>query len=191
FLAAALLASAAVAGCSSSDSADTLTPPQTASFTGSGFPPCPAQTGPPLGTPTALPHLTLPCMDGGGSYTLDRAPAVPLVVNLWGSWCPPCAKELPVMQRLHERGAGKVEVLGIVTKDSASSSIAAAKDLRLTFPNVFDPQDTVERALGRISLPITVFVDPTGRVKGIYNGIPLTDATLRAQVQKYLGVDVP
>jgi hypothetical protein len=82
-------------------------------------------------------------------------------------------------------------VLGVVTKDSARASVEAAKDIHLTFPSVLDSQSTVEGALGRVALPITVFVDTRGQVTSVYNSVPLTDATLRAQIRQHLGVDVP
>jgi thiol-disulfide isomerase/thioredoxin len=190
----ALVLAAALAGCSASAS-QSSGPGQGAAadsvaFRDSGFGACPAQTGPPLRTAAALPDLTLPCMDGSGPVTLDRATSVPLVVNLWGSWCGPCAKELPAFQRLHSSGTGKVAVLGVVTRDSAAASVAAAKDLKLTFPNVHDPKSTVREAIGRNALPVTLFVTRQGRVAHVYNGQPLTDGSLRELVKRYLGVEM-
>jgi thiol-disulfide isomerase/thioredoxin len=158
-------------------------------FRGSGFDACPAPAGPAARTGEALPNITLPCMDGSGTdYVLDRPTGVPMVVNLWGSWCPPCGKELPAFQRLHADAAGKVRVLGVVTEDSPEKSVAAAKELKLTFANVYDRQGRLRQALGRNALPVTLFVDARGSITYIYNGEPVDDALLRVLVEKHLRV---
>jgi thiol-disulfide isomerase/thioredoxin len=179
------------AGCQGAEPSEKATPKAAggAEFRSSGFDACPAPTGPPARSGDALPNLTLPCMDGSGSeFVLDQPTGVPMVVNLWGSWCPPCGKELPAFQRLHTDAAGKVRVLGVVTEDSPEKSIAAAKELQLTFANVYDRQGRVRQALGRNALPVTLFVDARGVITHTYNGEPVDDALLRALVEKHLRV---
>lgn len=130
-------------------------------------------------------------MDGGGeAYALARPSGRPMVLNLWGSWCPPCGEELPAFQRLHTDAHGKLTVLGVVTEDSAKGSVVAARELGVTFANVYDREGKVRRAIGRNALPVTLFVDAGARVRHVYNGVPLDDAALRALVQKHLGVVV-
>ncbi len=87
----------------------------------------PGKTSSAPGHEPSLPELTLPCMDGSGhSFSFRTSLVKPLVVNLWGSWCPPCGQELPAFQRLYEAaGRGKdasLRVLGVVTEDSASKA---------------------------------------------------------------------
>jgi cytochrome c biogenesis protein CcmG/thiol:disulfide interchange protein DsbE len=111
-----------------------------------------------------------------------------VVVNFWASWCGPCRTELPVIQALATRAAGKLTVLGVDTGDrrEAGASFAAAK--QVTMPTLFDSDQTLFNALAGQGLPMTVFVDQTGR-RTIYR-LPLTDKTLPSQVREHTGVTV-
>jgi thiol-disulfide isomerase/thioredoxin len=183
----ALLAVALLAGCGSPDAAGE---PRPAAFAGSGFAACPAATGPPV-TSGGLPAQALECMDGSGTRMgLDRGTGVPMVVNLWAPWCAPCAKELPAFQRLHTDAGDRLVVLGVVTSADGRQSVDAARDLRLTFPNVYDRDEVVLRGVGERTLPVTVFVGADGRVREVYRGGVLTDPALRALVRTHLGLDV-
>jgi thiol-disulfide isomerase/thioredoxin len=120
------------------------------------------------------------------ALTEIRAPAV---INFWASWCGPCRTELPVIQALATRAAGKLTVLGIDTGDrrEAGASFAAAK--QVTMPNLFDADQSLFNALAGQALPMTVFVDPSGR-RTVYR-LPLTEKTLPEQVRAHTGVTVP
>ncbi|WP_425521180.1 TlpA family protein disulfide reductase, partial [Xanthomonas translucens] len=45
------------------------------------------------------PALRLPTLDGG-SLTLAQFRGRPLLVNVWASWCEPCVREMPELDRL-------------------------------------------------------------------------------------------
>jgi thiol-disulfide isomerase/thioredoxin len=185
----AVLIAAAVllTGCGVSGSADA---PRPARFAGSGFAACPS---PSVGDAAGerLPAVTLECMDGSGTRpSLARGTGVPTVVNLWAPWCGPCAQELPAFQRLYADTGGRLAVLGVVTAADGTQSVDAAKDLHLSFPNVYDRDEVVLRGVGERTLPVTVFVGPDGRVREVYKGGVLTDSALRALVRTHLGLDV-
>jgi cytochrome c biogenesis protein CcmG/thiol:disulfide interchange protein DsbE len=183
---AALVAGVLAAGCAGP--AVDRVPPST--FRDSGFAACPA---PASGAPAAdsLSSTALQCMDGSGrSVSLDRPIGTPTVVNLWATWCAPCAEELPAFQRLHADAGNELVVLGVVTDSAATQSVAAAKDLDLRFANVYDRESTVLKGLRRASLPVTAFVGADGGVRHVYTGPALTDTELRDLVREHLGVVV-
>ena len=67
--------------------------------TAASLEPCPAGLGP------QLPDLVLPCLGGGPDVDLRAAaPGRPTLVNVWASWCAPCADEVPELVAFHERG---------------------------------------------------------------------------------------
>ena len=136
-----------------------------------------------------LPDLTLPCLGPGDAVPLRRLTGSPLVVNLWASWCAPCREELPAFARLHRAAGGRVRVIGVASQDRVAAARAYAGD-NVPFPSVLDEDGDVARALGRRGLPLTVFLSPDGRIVDLYQGAPLTDATLRRLVRERLGVDV-
>jgi thiol-disulfide isomerase/thioredoxin len=181
---AALIAALLLAGCGNAEA------PRQERFAGSGFAACPAPARAAEGG-DRLPVVVLECMDGSGTrVSLASGTGVPTVVNLWAPWCGPCAEELPAFQRLHADAGGRLAVLGVVTAADGTQSVDAAKDLHLTFPNVYDRDEVVLRGVGERTLPVTVFVGGDGRVRKVYKGGVLTDRALRSLVRTHLGLDV-
>ena len=99
-----------------------------------------------------LPALSFGCL-GGGRLDLGKAPGVPTVVNLWASWCGPCREELPLMQQLAAADAGKVRVVGVVSKDGLPQAESFAEDTGITFPSAFDGQGDLMAGVGINVLP--------------------------------------
>jgi thiol-disulfide isomerase/thioredoxin len=177
-----------LAGCSAQTT--TRTPDAGAAAAPSPFADCAALTGAPApARPPAepLPELTLPCFTGGQPVRL-RDVRGPAVLNVWQSTCAPCREELPAFQRLADRAAGRLKVVGVVSRDSREGARSFGTDLRISFPNVEDSQRRVQAAFGRTALPLTVFVDAGGSVRHVYNGPALDDARLNELVRTRLGV---
>ncbi|WP_173078104.1 TlpA family protein disulfide reductase [Phytohabitans rumicis] len=163
------------------------------------FADCAAVTTPPAGSGAAaatagdaqpLPDVALPCFTGGETVSV-RAIRGPAIVNLWGSWCPPCRDELPAFQRFADRAAGKVTVIGVDTRDDRSAATSLATDAGLTYPNLYDPSEQLRIKLRVTALPATLFVDREGRVRHLYNSTALDDATLATLAARHLGVTLP
>lgn len=171
-------------------------PPAGAATPGAPAPGTDAAAAPSSGTatdgaalPAVLPDLDLPCFTGGESVSL-RALRGPAVINLWASWCQPCRKELPAFQRLVKRSGGDLHVIGVDTRDGRAAARSTAEDLGLTFPNLFDPDEELRRALDRPFVPMTLFVDDGGRIRHLDASGALDDAALAALVERHLGVVV-
>jgi cytochrome c biogenesis protein CcmG/thiol:disulfide interchange protein DsbE len=149
--------------------------------------PCPQQPDRPATGGTTLPKLTFRCV-GGGTLDLSRAPGVPTVVNLWGSWCGPCREELPTMQRLADTAGSKVRVVGVISKDGVPQAESFAEDAKVTFPSAFDGQGSLMTDLGLHGLPYTYFLDADGAVAYTQVGSVGTPAQLEQLVATHLGV---
>ena len=106
----------------------------------------------------------------GKKVSLDQYAGQVVVINVWGSWCPPCRKEAPALvEAARELAKDDVVFLGINTKDSS-------RDLGLAFERRYDvPYDSIYDPSGRnllafygtlspSAIPSTVVIDQEGRV---------------------------
>ncbi|WP_433530222.1 TlpA family protein disulfide reductase [Micromonospora sp. CA-263727] len=183
--------------CTAGTEAPTPTRPEAAAGRPSPFQDCTALTAAPAAAGAAedaaggelLPELTLTCFTGGAQVAL-RDVRGPAVVNIWASWCPPCRKELPALQRLSERAEGQLRVIGVNSRDSREAAQAIGEDFGVRFPMLVDQGEAVQRALRRKFVPMTVFVDAGGRIRHVDTSGALDDAQLAELVQQHLGLTV-
>jgi cytochrome c biogenesis protein CcmG/thiol:disulfide interchange protein DsbE len=180
----ALLAAVAVlAGCSSpTEQPDVQTEARTTLTACPEQPDAPAQGDP-------LSALSFDC-PGGGTLDLGRAQGVPTLVNLWGSWCPPCREEMPLLQQLAASAAGKIQVVGVISKDGRPQAESFAADAGVTFPSAFDGDGQLMADLGINVLPYTYFLDATGSVVYTQVGPVSSLDELRGLVAEHLGVQL-
>ena len=140
----------------------------------------------------ALPALAGTTVDGQ-PYDLADDKGKVLVVNVWGSWCPPCRKEAPELVRAHERLTGEgrdseVAFVGIDTRDpSRAAAKAYQRKFSVPYPSVYDPSGTLllgfADSLPPSAIPSTLVIDEQGRVAArVLGGI--TAATLEDLVQQ-------
>jgi thiol-disulfide isomerase/thioredoxin len=148
---------------------------------------CPDQPDVPAAGPQTLPPVALSC-PGGGELDLGRAPGVPTVVNLWASWCAPCREELPLVQELADTAAGRVAVVGVISKDGVPQADSFAVDTGVTLPSAYDRDGELMDELGVNVLPFTYFLDADGALVHTEVGPVTSVDELRALVAEHLGV---
>lgn len=108
----------------------------------------------------ALPALT------GGTTDLKQMRGKVVLVNYWATWCPPCRKELPSMNRLSERLAGKpFVILGVNAGDSAEDIRAFLEKVPVNFPIVLDEDGKSLKPWQVFAFPTSYVVDKQGRVR--------------------------
>jgi thiol-disulfide isomerase/thioredoxin len=177
-----------LAGCASPEggSPDPGTDP--AASTASVLEACPEQPEEPTAG-SGVPALRFDCL-GGGTLDLTRAPGVPTVVNLWGSWCPPCREELPLMQDLADAAGDRVRVLGVISRDGEPQAESFAEDAGITFPSAFDGDGELMAELGLNALPYTFFLAADGTLAHTELGPIATVEELKTLVGQHLGVQL-
>jgi len=105
---------------------------------------------------------------GGGVLSMDSLRGKPLVLNFWATWCPPCVKEMPELDRFAQAYASHGwQVLGVAI-DQAPAVQAFLQKTPVRFPIVLAGQQGTQwvRDLGNPAggLPFTVAFDALGQV---------------------------
>jgi len=129
----------------------------------------------------------------GDEVSLDQYAGKVVVINVWGSWCPPCRKEADDLAVAAEELMPKgVVFLGINTKDnSAETALAFQRAKKVPYPSIYDPGgDNLLAFFGTLSpnaIPSTVVIDADGRVAASIIGEVTSARTLVALVEDVLG----
>lgn len=109
----------------------------------------------------------------GGETRLADFEGAPLLVNLWASWCAPCVKELPTLERLARAGGRSGLRVIAVSQDRAPrasvDAFLAGKGIG-RFAAFHDPEMALSGGLGAQILPTSVLFDADGREVWRYVG---------------------
>jgi thiol-disulfide isomerase/thioredoxin len=109
----------------------------------------------------------------GKETSLEAFSGKPTLVNLWASWCAPCVKELPTLDRLAHAQTGKINVVAISQDmDAPHASVVAflQKHNVSTLASYQDPKMALSGALGAEVLPTSIMYDANGREVWRYFG---------------------
>lgn len=148
------------------------------------------------GTVTAVPpdqRRPAPALEGttldGGTFRLADARGEVVVVNAWASWCPPCRKEAPDLERAWQslRGQG-VQFVGLNEKDGLAEAQAFSRNFGVTYPSLRDEEGLLLlgfRDLPMTAPPSTLVLDRQHRVAARVIGA-VDETELRGLVQAVL-----
>ena len=120
-----------------------------------------------LGEPA--PDRALPVLGGDGQLQIADFRGRWVLVNLWASWCTPCRKEAPELERFSMRRRN-LTVLGVNVQDNSGDALDFVREYGLTYPPVRSVGDERSAAFGSTGVPENFLVDPRGRLALIWRG---------------------
>ena len=132
---------------------------------------------------TRLPEIELRNARGE-SVQLSSYQGGPLVINLWATWCPPCRREMPVMQNAQNQHQD-VTFLFVNQGESMQSVSTFLETQGLNLSNVlFDSGGQVGQKVGSMALPTTLFYSAEGRLLNSHLG-ELSEASLARNLEVF------
>ena len=91
-----------------------------------------------------------------------------VLLNFWATWCPPCIREMPSMERLHQQvDAEDFKVLAVNQMEDVDQVFAFTGQLDVdpTFQILFDTTSEVSQAYAVRGLPTTYLIDKKGNIR--------------------------
>src|SRR6516164_8645242 len=144
----------------------------------------------------ASPPLPAPAISfvdlAGNTASLSEFTGKIVLVNLWATWCEPCLREMPSLERVQAHLGAGITVVAI-SEDRGGSKIVEPFIGKLGLRSVkvyLDPKSGMERALKVQGLPTSFLIDREGRIVGRVEGAADWDAPkLLAILKSFVGDD--
>jgi thiol-disulfide isomerase/thioredoxin len=121
--------------------------------------------------PQPAPEVAFTDADGNPASLADFK-GKPVLVNLWATWCQPCLKEMPSLERLQSQFADRLTILAI-SEDRGGAKLVNPFVAKLELSKLkiyLDPKSEVGRAFGVRGLPTSIVIDAEGQDVGRVEG---------------------
>jgi thiol-disulfide isomerase/thioredoxin len=127
-------------------------------------------------------EISGPDLDGTGTLSSKAYPGKVVVINVWGSWCPPCRKEASDLQAASAKTTDVAQFLGVTSRDLQTAAPRQfVRENKVTYPSIYDPSGQVllpfSSVLPAIAIPSTLVLDREGRLAVRVLG-PVSETTL-------------
>lgn len=103
---------------------------------------------------------------GGRAVRFGELRGKVVLLNFWATWCAPCRKEMPTMERLHQRYKDRGLAVLALSQDQASSHVVKVfvDELKLSFPVWHDRDGLVGRQYSIPGVPTSYLIGRDGRI---------------------------
>lgn len=141
-----------------------------------------------VASPEFRPEFSLATVDGP-QRSMKEFEGKAVIINFWATWCAPCRREIPLLNRLQAENAAKgLQIIGIAL-DTHENVAAYQLELPLSYVSLYGELEAmaVGRAFGLdlYGLPVSVFTDKAGRIVAVHTG-ELTEADAAEYLAKIL-----
>ena len=132
------------------------------------------------------PDFTLTDIEGNEVSLSDFKGKV-IIIDFWATWCGPCKKAIPEVNRWAKKYKDKMVVIGL--SDEPESKVRAMKNPVIGYYSAIDTKRRMKSALQISGIPHVIVIDPKGIVRWqgfpFLRGFELTDAVLEGLFKKY------
>ncbi|NNE65420.1 MAG: redoxin family protein [Pyrinomonadaceae bacterium] len=122
-----------------------------------------------------MPDFPVSLLDGTSVTMKSRyKPGRSTVVNIWATWCSPCAKEMPELEKLSPRlEAAGIDLIGLNVDSEKDADVEGfVKKFGVTYPILVGGVPAIEKiyATDQLTVPISILVDQNGNIKEVLPG---------------------
>ena len=143
-----------------------------------------------------------PLVDGG-EVTLESLKGNVVMLDLFGTWCPPCRKSVPVIVSLYERYRGKgLEIVGLAYERTADAAEAREsvkrfrEEFKIPYRLALGPAVVWEELKARTgadeAVPTMLLLDRSGTVRDMFQGLnPGQESEIADRIERLLAESAP
>jgi len=129
---------------------------------------------------------------GGRQHSLADLQGQVVLVNFWATWCPPCIIEMPGMQRLKDKLAGRpFKILAVNVKESEGTIWKFHKLVKVDFPMLLDRDGQASEDWQVVVYPSSFLVDASGEIRYQVTGMLEWDSPEVIKVIEEMVDEVP
>ncbi|QAY66199.1 redoxin domain-containing protein [Paenibacillus protaetiae] len=124
----------------------------------------------------------------GNVHALSDYKGKPIVINFWGSFCPPCVQEMPEFEQQYQKWKDKgLVILAINLSEDTLTVNNFVRQFDLHYPILRDVNRKTEHSYGLRSYPTTFFVKPDGSIMDIMVG-GMSQSDIDERVERLLSL---
>lgn len=131
----------------------------------------------------------------GEEVTLEEFRGLPLLIDFWASWCPPCRKSAITLRRLADQYGDKLSIVGVSLDEDPRAFEAFVLNNHLPGKQIHDggPSGPVARLYGATTagIPYSVLIGPDGRVAAVGPFLHDKEEEIARLVAAAAGRDIP
>ena len=124
----------------------------------------------------------------GKNIKLSELRGQVVMLNFWASWCGPCRKEMPLLEKIHKKYKRLgFTLLGINVEENTSAAKKYLKDVKVSFPILFDKTNKTSKLYNVSAMPTTILIDRNGNKRFIHKGYkPGYENDYKKQIKKLI-----
>jgi peroxiredoxin len=101
----------------------------------------------------------------GQTHKLSEFKGKPVLINFWGTFCPPCKEEMPALQHQYDKWKQQGVTFLEVNLDTNKITVQSFLDqYKLNLPVLLDSKEVVRKDYGVLEYPTTFFIDKDGKI---------------------------
>lgn len=131
--------------------------------------------------------FTLPS-NSGKNIRLSELRGEVVMINFWASWCGPCRQEMPILEELYQRyNRAGFTILGVNVEPDSEEANKILKNVKISFPVLYDKESTVSELYNVEAMPSTILVDRNGNLRYLHRGYkPGYEVDYKAQIKELI-----
>lgn len=135
------------------------------------------------------PQFAMASLSGQGNVSINAHRGKVLYVDFWASWCAPCLKAIPALEKLRkEFPESDFQVIAINLDREPEKARKFLEDHPVGYPSASDPGGKLPEMFGLETMPTSYLIDRKGVVRYVHRGFKAgDDAEIRKRIRELLG----